>query len=929
MIQILRLLSAALVLGLPLAMAQTADQRKAYEHGYYLEHAKRDHAGASAAYRKALTGGGPAAWQLRCRTRLASCLIELGKLDEARKVLAALGGPASADGTRSMPQAPGLPKGAIALWSLALGQPLVRLVAGERHLAIETHDGRLLIVDAVGGARFRSPKQGGKLRPLAWLGGTLLVQGERLLGLVNPLRGGWERVWQIDAGEVAGAWRASDGAICIARRDGSVWRSRGAATELGACERVLPIAGAAVKPGIAVLRDRGLERWGPDGKLVWRQQLPAGRWRLAVAADQLLVCSGAEARVYDGDGKLTSSVKLAAQRGVWLSRGRALLLGADRAWLLATGEAPRELGSFGASVTFFAGNLVDAVEGDLVGYRLPGVTEVLDPATQPWELELARRMAKRVKLSFDNDPLATALAELTRQTGVDFVIHPRLREALDADGDKVMLQINDAAAEAALDLICGVKQLRAVVCCGVVVIERRGPSALPTRLPEALRKREDLAARLSLNLGGTPLGDAVRFVDERVTVAEGLRDARTTLRLNRLTKGQILMLLASLHGGELRVEGEGLTIQRRKAAVARLFALRGAKLEQLQKLGADEATQGATRRALRWLAKQQADHGGWDAAKHGAKLGWVDTGVTALATLAFLGAGQTDRVGEHKRTVGRALARLESLIGEDGLVGPKRGHYLYHHAIATMALAEAAALTGQDRWRQAARRAGAYLLKARNEGMAWRYGFRDGDNDVSVTSWSLQALAALSEAGIELPGHGKAVREAVAFIDAMTDPTYGITGYKSRPPRGWQGPTSSRFINDELGVNTAASHVPNHTPTAMAVASRALLATHARAHPAQQRAGKALARMLPQWKAGPQSTVDYVYWLFGSQAAFQLSGKTWQAWNQALKPTLTGNQADDGSWPATGAWSFATGKVGSTALATLTLEVYGRHLRRR
>jgi hypothetical protein len=63
---------------------------------------------------------------------------------------------------------------------------------------------------------------------------------------------------------------------------------------------------------------------------------------------------------------------------------------------------------------------------------------------------------------------------------------------------------------------------------------------------------------------------------------------------------------------------------------------------------------------------------------------------------------------------------------------------------------------------------------------------------------------------------------------------------------------------------------------------------------------------------------------------FQRQGDDWLRWNQAMQETLLTRQRLDGelagSWDADDLWGGYGGRVYSTSLATLSLEVYYRYL---
>jgi hypothetical protein len=376
----------------------------------------------------------------------------------------------------------------------------------------------------------------------------------------------------------------------------------------------------------------------------------------------------------------------------------------------------------------------------------------------------------------------------------------------------------------------------------------------------------------------------------------------------------------------------------------------GGRIDATRSGGGDLATENAVLLGLIWLDKHQdksgASAGKWDGdgfMRHdpasdpcsgAALLGWVDPGLTGLATLAFLGAGHTQKYGRFKETVQLALKYMTDVQSADGLIGGKRGHYLYNHAICSLALAEAYGMTKSPLIKAPATKAIQYLVQARNEGMAWRYGEQDGDNDVSVTGWCVMALKSAKAAGLDVPGMDQAFKDAESFIEALTDSDYYVTGYKSRPPKGYQGPTSSRFINEEIGINTADTHDANHTPTAIATMCRVFFG-YKQNDPRLRGGANVLAQMLPVYEmggGGKRSQVDFYYWYYGTLAMFQMGGDHWRQWNKHMKKALVDHQqlkgSVRGSWdPEPEAWGKLAGRVYATAVNVLSLEIYYRYAR--
>ncbi len=98
--------------------------------------------------------------------------------------------------------------------------------------------------------------------------------------------------------------------------------------------------------------------------------------------------------------------------------------------------------------------------------------------------------------------------------------------------------------------------------------------------------------------------------------------------------------------------------------------------------------------------------------------------VTGLALLAFLGAGNTHLQGDYAKNVQRGLEFLISMQGNDGnLAGQAETFaFMYSHGMATLAMSEAYAMTGDRRLEPTVQKAIDYTLRAqiRSTG-GWRY----------------------------------------------------------------------------------------------------------------------------------------------------------------------------------------------------------------
>jgi hypothetical protein len=114
--------------------------------------------------------------------------------------------------------------------------------------------------------------------------------------------------------------------------------------------------------------------------------------------------------------------------------------------------------------------------------------------------------------------------------------------------------------------------------------------------------------------------------------------------------------------------------------------------------------------------------------------------------------------------------------------------------------------------------------------------------------------------------------------------------------------------------------------------------------PLAVRAAESLLKNLPGWQTAAAAAGDsgvgdkgFYYWYYGTLAMFQTGGEHWNRWNAAMKPVLVANQCrggekdgslndKDGSWDPQSWIDLHGGRVFTTAVGALTLEVYYRYL---
>ena len=347
------------------------------------------------------------------------------------------------------------------------------------------------------------------------------------------------------------------------------------------------------------------------------------------------------------------------------------------------------------------------------------------------------------------------------------------------------------------------------------------------------------------------------------------------------------------------------------------FSGRGgpAKAELVRREGGTVRSEAAVVRGLDWIARHQRADGGWSLDYHGQCAGegcppeqptQSDTGATGLAILPMLGAGHSPTAkGPHQVALRRGLDWLIERQRPDGdlFIGGGSSAHFYSHAIAAFALCEAYGVTGDEQYRDPARKAIGFIVRTQNPSDGgWRYNLGQ-PGDTSVFGWNLLAMRSARLAGLDIPK--STLRLGTRYLDLASADDRGST-YSYLPGR----PGSPVMTAEALLCRQYLGWPRDHPPL---VKGTALVA------------------------ADLQRSTDrnIYYWYYATQLLHNQQGKSWAAWNTKVRDGLVSIQVgsagcDRGSWspkvPQPDLWGRVAGRLYTTSLSLLTLEVYYRYL---
>lgn len=339
------------------------------------------------------------------------------------------------------------------------------------------------------------------------------------------------------------------------------------------------------------------------------------------------------------------------------------------------------------------------------------------------------------------------------------------------------------------------------------------------------------------------------------------------------------------------------------------------KDQLLKKYGGSAASEAAVALALKWIVAHQLPDGGWNldhrigpgnfrTSPNPGRLVEARNGATALAILPLLGAGHTHQTGEYKEQVAAGLKFLmeRAKRGRKGISYLEPGGSMYSHGLVSIVFCEAYAMTKDPELAKFAQGTVWYIEEAQDPvGGGWRYTPRE-PGDTSAVGWQLMALKSAKISGLDISP--LTYKRAEKFLDSVSDINGAHYGYMNPP----SGPRADGR-------------------TAVGLLCRMYMGWD-KSFPGLLEGVATMSERGPSM--GGESTNMY-YNYYATQVMKHIDGEDWQKWNAKMRDYLIREQSKSG--PTAGSWFLgsdhdadAGGRLYSTSLACMTLEVYYRYL---
>ena len=349
------------------------------------------------------------------------------------------------------------------------------------------------------------------------------------------------------------------------------------------------------------------------------------------------------------------------------------------------------------------------------------------------------------------------------------------------------------------------------------------------------------------------------------------------------------------------------------------------RAKALKEYGGSDASEEAVQLALKWIVNHQQADGGWDLDHRigsGSHRDSPDPGdlkdariaATALAILPLLGNGQTHKVGFYKDNVraGLEFLKAQAKPGGRGISFYEKGTgKMYSHGLAAIVFCEAFAMTKDPQLAPFAQGAIWFIEDAQDpSGGGWRYKPRDR-GDTSVVGWQVMAMKSAKLSGLNI--NPLTWRRVNKFLDDISNASGSLYGYDTPPTSR----NKSRLGQTSIGL-LCRMYMGWDKDT-----------------PGLKDGVDWIGERGPDLIKGSKQSADIYYNYYATQVMKQYGGQQWKQWNGKMRDNLVSIQSKEGN--TAGSWFFHApgskrhasergGRLYTTALACMTLEVYYRYL---
>ncbi len=400
-------------------------------------------------------------------------------------------------------------------------------------------------------------------------------------------------------------------------------------------------------------------------------------------------------------------------------------------------------------------------------------------------------------------------------------------------------------------------------------------------------------------------------IGEKSTIFETATDSA------ELEASQALAAMSDLSVSEINVPDftPSLTQSDLKIPVTLSNGLRGRtgpmKDALLRAYGGTRGTEDAVQAGLKWLARNQRSDGSWSLVGPYGDGGVTENkpAATAMALLAFMGAGSTHRTGEYKENVLKGIGVLKKFQDKEGFFAEQAAgnQRTYAQAQCTIAICELYGMTGDDELRDRAQKAVRYAEKSQAKNGGWRYMPKEG-GDTCVTGWYVMALISARMAGLDVDS--EVLERVHAFLDTVQ--RYGRTTQVN--------PDGERYAYQAFSM-------PTPSMTAEGMLCRLYLGWNTK----DPRIESGSEFLCSQPISTDKGRISYYYWYYATTTLHHIGGSFWKEWNATMKDVLpelqVGSGKDKGSWsPAGDPHEGGGGRLYTTCFAIYCLESYYRHL---